>query len=371
MKTCLTRRGGPGARWLLLLLLYQLAAWPAHAQSYGQYAADTSQVFSLVEQMPALASGGGNLAIVKALQRQVQLPKEVQEGKTEGRVFVRFVVGVAGVARQASIVQSLSPACDDAALNAVRRLPRFVPGRYNGVPVAVVLTVPVVFFSPRHVFGSNEVSQLAQYPGGSAALDSYLKKNQQTPDEVKLRDLSGRATVRFVVKADGRIGATEVMNSLCTACDDEALRLVRGMPRWQPAQGYDNQPVASYQALNVWFLPPPPPAGTPPNVPESQLYSRVEQMPALPEGGGLAAIGAAIEARMDYPERAVDGELQLSFVVEPDGRVTRPAIVKSLGGGYDEAAMAAAVCLPRLVPGRQRGQAVAVRLVLPLKFEIR
>ena len=55
--------------------------------------------------------------------------------------------------------------------------------------------------------------------------------------------------VRFVVKPDGRMGATEVINSLCPGCDDEALRLVRGFPRWQPALGYDDQPVAMYQTL--------------------------------------------------------------------------------------------------------------------------
>src|SRR6476661_677063 len=274
-------------RGLSLLLLFSgLLARPAAAQYYGQYPADTSRIFSYVEQMPALPGGGGNLALVKTIQRQVQLPAEVREGRVEGRVFVRMVIGVSGVARQASIVQSLSPACDAAALAAVKRLPRLVPGRYNGMPVAVLLTVPVVFYSPRHVFNANEVTRAAEFPGGNPALEAYIKKNLQLPNEVKLRDLRGRTTVRFVLRPDGQIGASEVVNSLCPSCDDEALRLVRAMPRWTPALGYDDQPVATYQAINVWFQPPPPPAGVAEPVPENQIYSRVEKMPELPGGGG-------------------------------------------------------------------------------------
>ena len=108
------------AGWLLLLLLIA-ASRPAAAQHYGQYATDTTQVFNYVDQMPALPDGGGNLALVKAVQQQLQLPAEVREGRIEGRVFVRVVMGVSGVGRQAAVVQSLSPACDAAALAAVKR----------------------------------------------------------------------------------------------------------------------------------------------------------------------------------------------------------------------------------------------------------
>jgi TonB family protein len=354
-----------------LLLGGGLIASPAAAQYYNQYPADTSRIFSYVEQMPALPGGGGNLALVKTIQRALQLPAEVREGKVEGRVFVRIVIGISGVARQASVTQSLSPACDAAALAAVRKLPRLVPGRYNGQPVAVLLTVPVVFFSPRHVFNSNEVSQVPQFPGGGTALDDYLKKNLSPPGEVKTRDLRGRVTVRFVLRPDGHIGATEVVSSLSAACDEEALRLVRAMPRWQPALGYDDQPVAVYQTIDIWFQPPPPPAGTREPTPETQIYSQVQKMPELPGGGGPATIQAALQERIDYPEQAIDGQGQVSFVVEPDGRVTRPAMIKSISSEFDEAILAAVLRLPRFEPGQQRGKAVAVRLIVPVAVEIR
>jgi outer membrane biosynthesis protein TonB len=355
---------------LLAVLLLGIAR-PVAAQRYDRYAIDTTQIFNYVDQMPTLPNGGGNLALVKAVQQQVKLPIEVREGRTEGRVFVRVVVGVSGVGRQAAIIQGLSPACDAAALAAVKQMPRLRPALYQGQPVAVLLTVPVMFLSPRHVYATTEVSKQAQFPGGDAALEQYLQKNKATPEEVKLRDLKGRVTVRFVLKADGRIGATEVINSLCQSCDDEALRLVRSFPRWQPALGYDDQPVAVSQSVNVWFSPPPPPAGTAAPVPENQIYSQVERMPKLPGRSDSNGLQSTLQELITYPERTTNGTGQVSFVVEPDGRVTRPVMLQSISSEMDEAVLAAALRLPRFEPGQHRGQPVAVRLAVPVVIEIR
>ena len=173
------------------------------------------------------------MALVKAIQQHVQLPTEVREGRVEGRVFVRVVVGVSGMGRKTAVVQSLSPACDAAALAAVRRMPRLLPGRYRyqSQPVAVLLTLPIMFLSPRHVYAANEVVQVARFPSGDSALEAWLLQHKTVPAEVQQCDLQGRVSVRLVVRPDGRPGATEVINSLCPNCDDKALRLVRGLPR--------------------------------------------------------------------------------------------------------------------------------------------
>ena len=355
-------------------LLAPLAAPPAAAQFfYNQYPADTSRLYSYVEQMPALPGGGGNAALVRAVQRRLVLPPDVAAGRLEGRVFVRLVVGVSGVARQYAIAQSLSPSADAAALAAVRQLPRLLPGRLNGTAVAVPLTLPVLFYGPRHVFAATEVAQAARFAGGPEALERYVRQGLRPPPEVQQRDLRGRTVVRAVVLPSGRIGATEVVASLCGPCDDEALRVVRAMPRWQPALGYDDRPVAVSQTFNLWFEPPPPPAGTPAPVPEAQVFDYADPLPALPTGPATpAALAQALLERLDYPDRSLGGQGQVAFVVEPDGRVTRPVILKSFANdALDEAVLRAALQLPRFVPGRVRGQAVAVRLAVPLVVELR
>ena len=99
-------------------------------------------IYTYVEQMPALPSGGGMGGIIKQIQDNLAYPSGPHQ---EGRVFASFTVGADGAVRGTRIVKGLAPAYDDAVLAAIRKLGRFVPGRQVGQPVAVSFTVPVMF----------------------------------------------------------------------------------------------------------------------------------------------------------------------------------------------------------------------------------
>ena len=101
------------------------------------------KVYTYVEQMPQLPGGGGNAAIVAAIQRQLKYPTGA--GVIDGRVFVSFIVAETGDVNSVTVVKRLSEAQDAAVVAAVQQLPRFVPGRQNAKVVAVTFTVPVQF----------------------------------------------------------------------------------------------------------------------------------------------------------------------------------------------------------------------------------
>ena len=101
------------------------------------------KVYTYVEQMPQLPGGGGNAAIVAAIQRQLKYPAGA--GVIDGRVFVSFIVAETGDVNSVTVVKGLSEAQDAAVVAAVQQLPRFVPGRQNAKVVAVIFTVPVQF----------------------------------------------------------------------------------------------------------------------------------------------------------------------------------------------------------------------------------
>ena len=61
-----------------------------------------------------------------------------------GRIFASFTVQADGSVGNARIVKGLAPAFDAAVLNAIRKLPRFVPGQQAGQAVAVSFTVPIL-----------------------------------------------------------------------------------------------------------------------------------------------------------------------------------------------------------------------------------
>lgn len=65
----------------------------------------------------------------------------------------------------------------------------------------------------------------------------------------------------------------------------------------------------------------------------------------------------------------VDGLVFAKFTVDADGSVQEPIIIKGLSTPYDEAVLASVRQLPRFIPGRQNGQAVAVSLTVPVSFQ--
>ena len=102
-------------------------------------------VYTYVENMPQLLGGGGNAAIVAAIQRNVIYPKAALANRIEGRVFVSFYVDSEGQVREAKIVKGLDPEIDAAVIAAVQKLPRFRPGTQDGKAVSVTFTVPITF----------------------------------------------------------------------------------------------------------------------------------------------------------------------------------------------------------------------------------
>ena len=101
------------------------------------------QIFSHVEQMPEFP--GGEAALIKWLNDNIQYPPIAQEQGIQGRVSLRFVVKPDGTVDDVQVVKGLDPSCDREAVRAVRKMPSWIPGRQNGNPVAVYYNLPVIF----------------------------------------------------------------------------------------------------------------------------------------------------------------------------------------------------------------------------------
>lgn len=342
------------------------AAPPAGAPVPEAVPDDTTKVYTYVEQMPRLPRESGAVELVQLIQRNTLLPAEVREGRAEGPVGVSFVVGRNGWVRNAQITRGLNPAADAAVLAAVAKLPRFVPGRQNGQPVAVSLAVQVPLLGPGHVFEANEMAVVYAATFPAPGLSAYVRQNLRLPAVVAKENLSGRVTIGFVVGVDGRVRDAQVTQHLCTSCDEEALRLVRAMPAWAPARNADGQAIAVRAHADVALPPPATPEA--PEAVEDKVYTYVERMPELPGGRGIGAIAAAIRERVVPPATACSGRVFVSFVVRPDGTVTDAKIVKSLAENCDAAVLAATRKLPRFLPGKQNGRLVAVAFTVPVAF---
>ena len=92
--------------------------------------------------------------------------------------------------------------------------------------------IPIEGDVPSNIFG-DVTEQMPMFRGGTNALMEYLAANIQYPEETCAQ---GRVIVTFVVERDGSITEPKVVRSIDPALDEEALRVVRGMPKWYPGK---------------------------------------------------------------------------------------------------------------------------------------
>lgn len=103
---------------------------------------------------------------------------------------------------------------------------------------------------PEQIFVA--VEQPAEFPGGQAAMMKWLSNNIRYPESAQQNGISGRVVVKFVVEKDGSIGNPTIVKGVDRDLDQEALRVVKRMPKWQPGKN-NGQPVRSYFNLPVTF----------------------------------------------------------------------------------------------------------------------
>ncbi|BDD11302.1 protein TonB [Fulvitalea axinellae] len=103
-----------------------------------------------------------------------------------------------------------------------------------------------------------------------------------------------------------------------------------------------------------------------------EIFTIVEDQPEYP--GGLKAFYKQVGKKLKYPSQArrmgVEGKVYVQFVVDKDGTLTEITVAKGIGAGCDEEAIRVLKTLPKWKPGKQRGRAVKVRMVIPIHFKL-
>lgn len=97
------------------------------------------------------------------------------------------------------------------------------------------------------------VEQPPSFPGGEEAMYKYLKENLNYPTIAQESGIKGRVYVRFAVMKDGSISNIKVTRPVDPSLDQEAIRLVKSMPKWSPGKQNGN-PVNVYFSIPVVFL---------------------------------------------------------------------------------------------------------------------
>jgi TonB family protein len=95
-------------------------------------------------------------------------------------------------------------------------------------------------------------AQHAAFPGGKEAIQQFVSVNLQYPEEASRKGIEGKVYTQFVVEKDGSVSQARVLKGVDQELDEEAVRIVRAMPKWNAGE-HRNQAVRSYVRMPIAF----------------------------------------------------------------------------------------------------------------------
>lgn len=266
--------------------------------------------------------------------------------------------------------------------------------------------------SPNYLTSSNIVSLPAIFPGCNDISRSSIERkvcyeeklhnfiyDNLTYPKIALKDgIQGVVVVLFSVDKYGTLSNFNVPIPVDESLAKEAIKIAKSMPTWLPAQE-DGQDIASTASIAVHFkiqantfqrpvfVPPIIPESMYENInyPSDEVFKVVENQPLFPgceysdsyldrkicaEGKMLQFIYSNLNYPNDAKAEGVEGTIYLKFIVEKDGNITSPEVIRSISKSCDLEALRIVSIMPRFNPGLQRGKSARVQYNLPIKFKL-
>ncbi len=240
---------------------------------------------------------GGLEAMYKWIGYHLKYPEECRAKSIQGRVTIQFVVNKDGSISEIKTLRSPNPLLSKEAIRVVKAMPKWSPAKVKGKVVRSYFRLPINFRIPDtekkvtitgqgkpsgevttitgqgkpsgegpRVIGPtgqvvdddifNDPETSAEFPGGLEAMYKWIADQLKYPEECIAKNIQGRVTTQFVVDIDGSITDIKVLKSPDDLLSQEAIRVVKAMPKWKPAT-YDSKPVRSNLRIPLNFRLPP------------------------------------------------------------------------------------------------------------------
>ena len=242
-------------RWVLLLLIIT-GRMDAYAQNTPASITDS---LGKVHLTPVF-----NGSVTDFLATNIRYPNAAKEAGLQGRVIIKFIVDTAGQINEIFVFKSSGYVMLDAeAMRVIATMPPWKPGTIDGVPVSMPFTLPITYevdngFSP--TYGNSLAIKNYPIPNmdssghlGLYAYDSngigyanriitstfftlqslWLYVHLNYPKDSWQEREEGKAMVGFEIGADGMVAGAQILESSGhPLLDEEALRLIKGTPKW-------------------------------------------------------------------------------------------------------------------------------------------
>lgn len=228
----------------------------------------------------------------------------------------------------------------------------------------------------------------AAFPGGDWGIWQFISKNIRYPKTASGTNVNGVVGLRFLVNTTGQVTSVRITHHLTPTADQEAMRLVRSLPSFQPAR-QNGRPIPVWCSIPIRFQGDPDQAYLPRfaatqhhSAGQTECPDEADKYPdnALAEApatypGGAVALSRYISENLQYPvaaiEAGVQGVVVVRFLIGADGKVGTACITKSLTPETDREAVRLVQSLARFTPARQHGRPVPVWFTIPIRFQMR
>jgi bla regulator protein blaR1 len=219
------------------------------------------------------------------------------------------------------------------------------------------------------------VEDMPTFNGGDPKIEfrKFIGTNLRYPESAAKNKISGRVIVQFAIDELGKVVDPVVVRSVDPALDIEALRLVKSSLGWTAGkQGGKTVKVMLTIPINFVINEKTDKEITGPTSTEEEVFYVVEDMPRFP--GDNPALKTYIYSKLEYPaklkKKGISGEVNVQFLVTSSGELRDIKAVHSTHKEFEAPAMEVFKGMPKWNPGKQRGKAVNVNVVVPVKFNI-
>ena len=194
-----------------------------------------------------------------------------------------------------------------------------------------------------------------EFPGGDSARRAFIKNNLQYPDTAKLYYVEGLVYASVIVEKDGSLSGFKILRGIGWGCDEEALRVLKLMPKWIPATRR-GELVRVQMNMPIRF--------------EIEDQDCEIVKPSFP--GGKDSLDAFVRRNIRYGRlrrEEMTGEVVLiPLLLDSNGIIIKTYLVRGIGGGCDEEAVHIIKKMPRWIPATCGGQKIPSSYVLWMRF---
>jgi TonB family protein len=201
---------------------------------------------------------GGEEAFDQYIHRGLHTTKAALAANISGNVVTKFVIDENGRVGDIRIIKKLGYGCDEQVIALLRRMPLWQPGVINGKRVKTTLERFFYFYANMTAADNTAEFSRDMLPAGPSGfgtqpqdLEKYLQANFVYPAGVQ-QDVADVLVIRFRITPNGTIDNIQLITGLGDAFDQEAIRVIKNMPAWQPKQA-DFKQVEDYRQLVIGF----------------------------------------------------------------------------------------------------------------------